>query len=279
MPFGLLKVRGFLKAKSPIFHGGDEKTGSVVLLRRMKFIVDEEPTDVPYISGNAVRGVWRRLIFKDMLEKIGYEIDLSKKGGQKLYHTLFTGGVLETVDESSSGIIDINLKRNVLSLIPPARLLGFSIGNQMIEGKLKVGHLLPICKELVDYLPDNVHPKNSFYELIGHSFQTRKDDLRVDREGEEQAVQKLIEYEVFVPGTLFYHEVKLEDPTELDVSCLARIIELWEEKPFIGGKSSVGFGELEINYDFSEESEAYLKFLREKRDEICRLLKTLESSR
>ena len=74
MPFGLLKVRGFLKAKSPIFHGGDEKTGSVVLLRRMKFIVDEEPTDVPYISGNAVRGVWRRLIFKDMLEKIGYEI-------------------------------------------------------------------------------------------------------------------------------------------------------------------------------------------------------------
>jgi len=279
LPFGLLKVEGILKAKSPIFHGGDEKTGSVVLLRRMKFIVDGEPVEIPYISGNAVRGIWRRLVFKDMLEQIGYEIDIQRREGQKLYHSLFTGGVLETVDESSSGVIDIELKRRILELIPPARLLGFSFGNQMIEGKLKVSHLLPVCKELADYLPENIEPKNSFYEFIGHSFQTRKDDLRVERDVKEQAVQMLVEYEVFIPGTPFYHEIKLEDPTELDISCLARIIELWKEKPFIGGKSSIGFGEVEINYDFDGSSELYLEFLQDRRADICKLLKTLEGSK
>jgi len=275
--FGLLKVEGVLKAKSPIFHGGNEKTGSVVLLNRMKFFVDGEVVEVPYISGNAVRGVWRRLIFKDMLDQIGYEIDVSKRGGLKLYHSLFTGGVLETAEESSG--IDIELKRKVLSLIIPARLFGFSFGNQMIEGRLKVGFLLPICTELAGYLPDHIEPKVSFYELIGHTFQTRKDDLRVEREEGEQAIQMLVEYETFIAGTQFYHEVKLEDPTDLDISCLARVIELWKSKPFIGGKSSIGFGELEIDYNLNATSDEYLRFLKDKRDEICSLLKTLENLR
>ena len=283
--FRLLRLRGFLKAKSAVFHSGNEKTGSVVLLNRLKFIVDGEPVDVPYISGNAVRGILRRMVFKDMLDQIGYEIDVSKKGGQKLYHALFSGGILETVEESQ-GVIDIELKRKILNLIPPARLFGFSLGNQMIEGKLKVGHLLPICKELAEYLPDDIRPKNSFYELIGHVFQTRKDELRVERGEDEQAVQMLVEYEVFIPGTPFYHEIMLEDPTELDVSCLARVIELWKEKPFIGGKSSIGMGELKINYDFDKKSKQfekwfnsslYLRFLEEERDEICLLLKGLEN--
>lgn len=275
--FGLLTVEGILKAKTPVFHGGNEKTGSVVLLNRLKFIVDGEPMEIPYISGNAVRGVWRRLIFADMLERVGYEIDVSKKGGLKLYHTLFAGGVLETAKEEDSRAINLELKREILNLIIPARLFGLSYGNQMIEGRLKVGHLLPICTELKEYLPENVNPTHSFYDFLGHTFQTRKDELRTERERNEQAVQMLIEYEVFASGTPFYHEVKLEDPAELDVSCLARVIELWKQKPFIGGKSSIGFGELVINYNLEATSEQYLNFLEEKRDEICDLLRRLES--
>ena len=281
--FGLLRLQGCLKAKSPIHHGGNEKTGSVVLLNRLKFIVDGEPVDIPYISGNAVRGVLRRHIMADMLEQLDYEIDVSKKGGQKLYHALFSGGVLETVEETQ-GAIDIELKRKILNLLPPIRLFGFSYGNQMVEGKLKIGHLLPICTELKDYLPDNIQPKNSFYDYIGHVFQTRKDELRVEKTDEEQAIQMLIEYEVFVPGTMFWHEIKLEDPTPLDVATLARVIELWKQKPFIGGKSAIGHGELTIRYDFAPDSKQYeqwfnpkqyLEFLKERRDEICKLLDNL----
>ena len=41
------RITGRLKALTPVYHGGNEKTGSVVLLNRLKFIVDGEPTDVP----------------------------------------------------------------------------------------------------------------------------------------------------------------------------------------------------------------------------------------
>jgi len=273
MSFGLLRIEGVLRAVTPIHHGGNEKTGSVILLNRIKFLVDGEPMDIPFISGNAVRGVWRRLIFKDMLDQIGYEIDVSRKGGQKLYHAIFAGGVLETVDVSSSATIDVELKKRILSLLIPARLFGFSIGNQSIEGRLKVGHLLPICKELNEYIP--AKSNKTIYEMISSMFQTRKDELKTEREKDEQAVQMLIEYEVFTAGTQFYHKVMLEDPTEIDISCLARVIELWKQKPFIGGKSSIGLGELEIDYKFDGKSDEYLDFLKKKRDEICQLLDSL----
>jgi len=266
--FGLFRVDGILTAKTPIFHGGNEKTGSVALLNRIKYIVNGEAMEIPFISGNAVRGVLRRHAFKDFLDMLGYEIDVSTKGGQRLYHTLFAGGVLESV-EGSEGAIDVELKRRILQLIPPARLFGFSYGNQMIEGRMKVGHLLPICRELNEYLP--VKGKISFYELIGHMFQTRKDELRTG----DETVQMLVEYEVFVPGTQFYHEILLEDPTPLDISCLARVIELWKMKPFIGGKSSIGMGELEINYNTNISSDEYIKFVKDRRDEICQLLNDL----
>lgn len=274
--YGIRVVSGSVWAKTPIFHGGNEKTGSVSLLNRIRFLTEDGTQDIPVISGNAIRGMLRRELFADFLRRVGYEIDVSQKGGQRLYHALFTGGVLETIEEKSSGIIDIGLKKQIVRLMPPARLLGFSIGNQIIEGKLKVGMALPICNELSDYLPDNIHPKVSIYDMLSSAFQTRRDDLRNEREENEQAVQMLIEHEVFIPGTVFYHEFRLEDPDEIDMSCLARMIELWKQKPVIGGKSSIGFGELKVNYDIEASPEKYLEFLRENKEEIYALLKELE---
>jgi hypothetical protein len=273
--FGLLTISGSLKAVSPLFHGGNEKTGSVVLLNRQKFITDNGAEDIPVISGNAIRGVLRRLIMSDMLQQIEYELNVSKPAGQKLYHALFTGGVLETVDEKSSGTIDIEMKKKIIENLPPARLFGFSIGNQIIESKLKVGQGLPICTELKEYLPDNINPKFSVYEMLTQHYQTRKDDLKAGREEGEQAVQMLIEHEVFSPGTVFYHEFKLEDPDDIDKSCMARVIKLWREKPFIGGKSAIGLGELKINYDYNESSEKYLKFLKDNKETITQVLDSL----
>jgi len=277
--FGLTIVNGILIAKSPIFHGGNEKTGSVQLLNRIKFIVDGKPMEIPYISGNSVRGYLRRLVFQDFLHQVGYEIDVSKKQGQYLWHTLFSGGLLETVEEKNIGVIDIEFKKKVYTYIVPARLWGFAFQNQMIEGKLKVGHILPICRELKDYLPDNIEPKNSFYQLITHIFQTRRDELRTEREKEEQAIQMLIEYEVFSPGTMFYHEFRLEDADILEKAVLNRAISLWKKYPYIGGKSSIGFGELKINYDTSPltDEKIYLDFLEKERDKIVEVLDSLAS--
>ena len=276
MSFGLLRIEGIWTALSPIVHGGNEKTGSTVLLNRRRFLVGDRVLEIPIISGNAIRGYLRRLLMADFLKQVGYEIDTTKKSGLRLYHALFTGGLLETVEAKDSGVIDIEFKKRVVTFIPPAVLFGFSYANQTIESKLKVGMALPICRELKEYLPDHIEPKRSFYDLIDTPFQTRKDDLKAEREKGEQAVQMIIDYEAFAAGTKFYHEFKIEDPTKLDISTFARMLELWEQKPFIGGKSAIGFGEIRFKYDFDGTSEAYLAFLDENKDEIVDILKTLE---
>jgi len=279
------KIEGVLTALSPIFHGGNEKTGSTVLLNRLKFIVDGKPTEVPIVTGNSVRGRLRRLLTRDFLENVEYAMDLTQKSYQKLYHTLFAGGVLTSVEEESeSGVIDLNLKARIVKNILPLRLFGASYGNQMIEGRVLIGHLLPICKELREYT--GIDSDISFYQLITHAFQTRRDELRVckkrgkDKDEDEETVQMIVEYECFAPGTKFYHEIILTTTPEselIDLSALHRAIELWKQVPTIGGKSSIGFGKLRIEYKWPKDvdDKPYLEFIKKNKDEIQKALDEL----
>ena len=280
------RIEGILTALSPVFHGGNEKTGSTVLLNRLKFIVGDKPIDVPIISGNGVRGRLRRFLTKDFLEKVGYQMDLSQKSYQKLYHTLFAGGVLTSAEEESvSGTIDLSLKSKLIKYVLPLRLFGASYSNQMIEGRLLVGHMLPICKELKEYT--GIDSGISFYQLITRAFQTRRDELRTsskkEDEDEDETVQMIIDYECFAPGTKFYHELILTTSTEsetLDLSTLYRTIELWKQAPTIGGKSSVGFGKLKIEYKWPKDvnDKPYLEFIEKNKDEISKALNELREA-
>ena len=171
--FGLETLQGKIIAKSPLHHGGDEKTGAETLLRRNKFVVNNDVIEVPYISGNAVRGVLRRMVMADFLELAGYQIT-----NLRLYHALFTGGILESVDEKNSGIIDMGLKQKIIRLLPPIALFGTSLGNQIIEGKLHVGLLLPVCNELNAYLPSSLQGNRSVFDFLDFTHQTRKDDRK-----------------------------------------------------------------------------------------------------
>jgi CRISPR/Cas system CSM-associated protein Csm3 (group 7 of RAMP superfamily) len=274
-------VKGRAVALSPVFHGGSEKTGSVVLLNRLRFIVDGKPVDVPIISGNQVRGRLRRLLTRDFLDLVGFKMDLSQKKDQKLYHTLFAGGVLTEVEEEESGTIDLALKSRIVQYVLPVRLLGCSYANQMVEGRLIVSHMLPVCRELRDFTA--VDSDVSFYQLIAHAFQTRRDELRLERPKEEQAVQMMVEYECFAPGTVFHHEFVLETTSEgleLDLSTLYRAVQLWRAEPFIGGKSAVGFGKLRLEYEFPQgaSEKPYLEFVERNRDRIVEALEELRGA-
>lgn len=299
--FGKFEIDGILIAKDPIHHGGDEKTGAFILLNRMRVaetvikdtpegkVVVTKTKKIPYISGNAVKGVLRRLIMADFLHQIDYAINVETKTGLMLYHSLFAGGTLQTTDAKSSGVIDIGLKKKIRELLPPVDLFGMSYKNQTIKGRLKVGQMYPVCLEMNHRLP--VKSEDSIHKFLDVRYQTRKkeidDELEEQSEEEkkgkkgrkENPIQMKITFEVFVPGTVFYHKFQIEDPTSLHISCLARCIELWKMKPIIGGKSSTGFGELEIHYNGEEKlsSEEYLTFLKENREKIVELLDELSS--
>jgi len=268
----MLKIKGVLIAKSPIHHGGDEKTGAETLLRRIKIYSDGKFREIPYIDGNAIRGVVRRLIFSDLLEKLDYELT-----NTKLYHSLFAGGLLETVSAKDSGILDLEMRKKVRKYLPPLSVFGTSFGNQVLAGKLIVGKMLPICTEMKDMIPDvGIVPDHSFYDFLDFTYGTRKDELREKREEGEQAMQMLYSYEVFIPGTPFYHHFALENFNEIEKAVLGRVIELWKQSPFIGGKKAIGNGELNIHYETEISSKPYLDFIEKNKDIMRNLLEELE---
>ena len=127
--------------------------------------------------------------------------------------------------------------------------MGVAWGNQLIESVLKVGQMLPICTELKEYLPDKLELDKAYsvYNYLSQSYQTRK-DLLGDRKDNEQARAMLVDREIFIPGTKFYHEFRLEDPTPLTVSTLAHAVQLWSNKGTLGANTARGFGIVKIGY-------------------------------
>jgi len=269
------EVEGTITALTPIFHGGDEKTGSTPVLRTIMVYVDgigEVP--IPYLSGNGIRGKLRRLAIKDFLDMLEYEIT-----NTKLHHALFSGGVLESTSDTT-GVIDLAFRKKVRELMPPVAIFGCALGNQMIQGNLIVEHMWPICEEYKPYLPEEYQKdpraERPIRTFTDQSFITRRDDLREEREEDEQAVQMKVDYECFVPGTKFYHRFVLQLPDQLQLSCFGRVLDLFEAMPYVGGRSSSGDGKVMLNYKNKPDASLYLEFAQEKKDEIIKLLKELE---
>lgn len=269
------EIEGTVTALTPIFHGGDEKTGSTPVLRTIMVYVDgvgEVP--IPYISGNGIRGKLRRLSIKDFLDMLEYEIT-----NTKLHHALFSGGVLESTSDTT-GVIDLAFRKKVRELMPTVAIFGCALGNQMIQGNLIVEHMWPICEEYKPYLPEEYQKdpraERPIRTFTDQSFITRRDDLREERAEDEQAVQMKVDYECFVPGTKFYHRFVLQLPDQLQLSCFGRVLDLFEAMPYVGGRSSSGDGKVMLNYKNKPDASLYLEFVQEKKDEIIKLLKELE---
>jgi CRISPR/Cas system CSM-associated protein Csm3 (group 7 of RAMP superfamily) len=264
-----IKYEGILEAKTPIFHGGDEKTGSTPVLRTITIFNDGRFEVIPYISGNSIRGKLRRLAFLDLFTRLGYEPNL------KLHHILYSGGVLESVEEDY-GVIDLGLRKTIRETLPLLALFGSSIGNQVLSGKLQVGHAFPICKEYASFLPEKLQfveqAKESVRLFTGDTFITRRAEIpRQDKD--EDAVQMKVDYECFIPGTLFYHFFALDYPNDVELSCFGHIMNLFLQTPFLGGRSSQGDGEIRFSYEPEFMSpDLYLSFIEEKKKEIIAVL-------
>ncbi|MHA1347474.1 MAG: hypothetical protein ACTSO3_13825 [Candidatus Heimdallarchaeaceae archaeon] len=273
-----IRINGNITALSPIHHGGNEKTGSEVLFRTMKFKIGKEFLDIPYIDGNAVRGILRRMIMNDFLQLTRYE----KFKTVRAYHTFFSGGVLETVDAKSKGYLSLELREKIRNYLPPLSLLGSTYGNQAFSGKLISGKMLPLCKELAEKkMIETDRPLDdlpSYHELKDFIFQTRRDELRAERSKDQQAIQMIINFQVLVPGTELTHYFHLSDTTPVEEGCFRRCLSLWKEKPYIAGKQSSGQGEISFKYDLVKvgPEKNYLKFIKDNKEEIINLLAELD---
>ena len=270
-----LTFEGTLTALTTIFSGGDEKTGVEATLRRIDYIIGGEKVDVPIIDGNSIRGYLRRLLLTDFFQQVEYEIKTPK-----LFY-LLSGGALEEVETQESGKLNLQLRREIRANLPPLSLFGGSIGNQAFAGKLVVGKALPICRELNSFLP--VKSELSYHEFLTETFATRHAEreppqsVEPNPKKEEPTIQMKVSLECFAPGTRFYHKFMLLDALPIEKSCFARMIELWRERPFIGGKSVAGYGEIKIDYPSLQwTGESYLQYLAENREAVQKSLERIE---
>lgn len=273
-----MRFKGNITALSPIHHGGSEDYGTTKLILTLPNVIinpltgEQEIDSIPAIHGNAIRGYLRRLILDDYLTLLDYELN-----SKKVYHFLFTGGILEALDPKDKGAINLSRKKEIRELIPPISLLGSALGNQMIQGKLKVGIADIVCAETKHYITDYTDYDFSAYNLKSSDFGTRLDDLKEEREEDEQAHQMKYEFETLIRGTKFTHEFILEDCNDVEKSCFARIFKLWNERPYLGGKSGTGYGKVRLDYPTLQElnDTAYIEYLEDKKDEIKGLLDEL----
>lgn len=266
-----MHYRGTLTAISEIHHGGDEQTGNVRLLRTVKIWDPSQGrmTRLPVISGNAIRGVLRRKLMHDLLERIDYGATSGK-----LHHALHTGGLLESTGDVS-GALDLPARRKLSSTIPPLALLGTAVLNDMIPGQLICDFARPLCRETAWSLGkmgyDDPRLHESARSFRDFTFTTRRDDLR---EGEE-AHQMIVTFEYFASGTAFAHSFHLKHPTPLLEATLGTMIRLWQDDPIIGGKASGGFGQLDIAYDNTPDTLTYDTYVDAYSDEIRNTLDDL----
>lgn len=270
--YGLFTMAGEITALSPLSHNGDTPAGNSTRLRRQVVILrDGAKRSIPYISGNAIRGYLRRRAMADMLREADYTVDITKAGGKRLWHAMFSGGIL-----SKGASMDLAAKREVFETIPMIRLFGWAWGNQMIESKMKVSNMMPFCRELHG-------PKETpIRHCVKKVFHTRKADrwTEVEDGSGDEPHQMIYETEVFVQGTRFSHRFTVEDPTDLDLSALSRVIELWRRYPTIGGKSAIGMGEVNLEYDRKGITDgAYLQYVKDRTGAIRSVLDGLTSDK
>lgn len=217
---------------------------------------------VPYVSGNSIRGLSRRLLMYDFCNLVGItQIE------KTIYHQLFTGGNIT----DATGKEDIGHREEFIKMCPPIALLGSAIGNQTIEGELKVSGLDLQCLE-------NGNGDASYWEFLDTVFGTRLDSSKTETkifitENElrknASADQMIYQYETFIKGSKLNGLFSVTSNKSLIISTFWRLIEVIKENNYICGKSAVDNGLIDIDIQVPENaSKEYLDYLQENKEAI-----------
>jgi len=248
---------GKIKLLSPLSHNSDETFGTDVFFRKYNIVNHlNEIVAIPFLSGNSIRGVMRRLIADDFLKLVGLE-----KIPDRLFYIFFSGGLLEKGEDT----YQIQIIKDIRETIPFISLFGSAFSNKMIRGKMKVGLGQLICADTCEYTGEKSDKR--YYDFLEEVFYTRKNSL----EDKTEAITTQMKYsaETLIAGSELKHSFYLEDCNNVEISCFFRAISILKNKPFLGGKSGIGHGHIYLDYDFSSLSDQeYLEYIQSKKDYI-----------
>ncbi|HUY77348.1 MAG TPA: hypothetical protein VMV29_11295 [Ktedonobacterales bacterium] len=279
------RFEGTMTALTSITHFGESVGGTEQVLRREKVALpDGDYADVPIISGNSWRGQLRDCGMRAMLDELARALgrDTITLSPQAFY-LLFSGGSL--TKDAGRGV-DIGQARNLRALVPLLGVFGGAVGRQIMEGKLAVGKIIPVCAEtrhlLPDALVDHPHAVISVYERTSMEHYTRMDDAKREslagrylpvpdqvlleapsvrkvtnkRTGEVEEIadkpgaaqQMRYGFETITAGTVFSCGLSLRSVTPLEFEAFLMALAEWSREPVIGGRSGSGMGRVRLAF-------------------------------
>ncbi len=131
---------------------------------------DGQPVECFLYSGNSFRGILRDMAAKYLLDKLGgVAIPL------ETFHLLFSGGSI-----GGTQSLDIDQARMYRKMLPAFSIFGGGVGNQIMEGKLKIGSMYPLVAECQRVVPEKYRDPDapSWRKWTYEKSYTRRDDSK-----------------------------------------------------------------------------------------------------
>lgn len=233
----------------PMAHGADVKSGNVNLFRRHRVTdaLTGQLADVPFMAGNAVRGLWRDMIMTRWLEMIGLK---STELPPARAHALFSGGAVEKGADTAA--VNLPVRRRARELCPPWDLLAGCTDQQIMSGLARVHDAVLVCRENAWMIhkaigrTDSVETFASSLDEACSRTWLRLGTRHAHREfAESDGQQMLFNTEHLIVGTQMFHSFQIfgtNGVSDVTASCLADLLNDFREYGTIGAGGSRGFG-------------------------------------
>jgi hypothetical protein len=236
---------------SPMHHGADVKHGNVNMFRRKPVFdaVTGRREYVPFISGNAVRGLWRDMVMGRWLQLIGLsavEIPTARA------HALLAGGAVQK--GADTGTVMNEVRRRARRLCPPWDLLGGCTDQQIMSGTVRVSDTTLVCRENAWLVRDMVTVDESAEQLAQRlRYAGEHTSLRLgtrhkhaDIENAE-GVQMLWNTELLTEGSQMVHSVQvwgIDAVNPITAACLADLLGDFRSVGVVGAAAARGMGHI-----------------------------------
>ena len=245
-------IRMSITTTSPLSHGSDEKAGNATVFRRMHVLsTDGKVINLPFYSGNAIRGQMRDLLGDHFLETLGFKIGKTNPSCNLwFFHALYSGGALEEDSRyakalskkvGDNGAQKANGLCELRNMVPPISLLGSALGNRVLCGRINVVDFRPKCVEW------NNGGSVCVDDLFEWQFLTRREDYENHESGENKSM--IANSECLKSGVELIGGIDVSaHMTDVESACLNKALKLLKNHGYIGGENRRGFGNVVFEY-------------------------------
>lgn len=266
----MIRIEGTAEALEPIIHGGERTGGIVTEFHREKVRVGDHFEYLPMVSANAIAGILRDQCAFWCLDQIEFD----RFEDLRMFDLLTGGGMLTSAGNAK--YVDLFEENELRELFPVISLLGASVGNRILGGRLDVARWVPVCVELKSALPEELWEMAERWhveDLLQEMYFTRRDDKKNrdwqmyiepetlagwQREQASRAekgegnragapMSMRYGYEALAQGTMFAVGFTLRNPTEVELGVFFGGLGYFYERPKIGGRGSRGFGKVRLD--------------------------------